>query len=106
MRASVGLGSLMFVLGIPASLGFGPWAAASMSGRGILGLMDFVAADILLPLNGLLLALFLGWIWKRGDAIAAGDLERCRLGRLWRLSLRYLVPPLIVAVLINGVLGA
>jgi NSS family neurotransmitter:Na+ symporter len=106
LRASVGLGSLVFVLGIPASLGFGPWAAASVGGRGILGLMDFVAADILLPLNGLLLALFLGWIWKRGDAIAAVDLERSRLGRLWRLSLRYLVPLLIAAVLINAVLGA
>lgn len=106
LRASVGLGGVMFLLGIPASLGFGPWAGASLGGRGILALMDFVAAEILLPLNAMLLALFLGWIWKRGDAIAAGDLERSRLGRLWRLSLRYLVPLLIATVLINGVWGA
>jgi NSS family neurotransmitter:Na+ symporter len=78
----------------------------SLAGRGMLDLMDFIAADILLPLNGLLLALFLGWIWNRGDAIVASDLKPTRLGRLWHFSLRYVVPLLVAVVLTRGVLAA
>lgn len=105
--ASLGLGTLLFVLGIPASLGFGPWTGmAGTAGREILDLMDCIAVDILLPSNALLLALFMGWIWKRGDALAASDLQEARLAGLWRFSLRYVAPLLVAVVLISGFLTA
>lgn len=104
--ASLGLGSLIFVLGIPASLGFGPWAGlTTIGGRGILDAMDFVAVNILLPMNGLLIAFFLGWIWRRRDAIQACDLQASRLGLLWHFSLRYTVPLLVAVVLVSSVWG-
>lgn len=102
-RASLGLGALIFVLGVPASLGFGPWAGLTgMGGRGILDVMDFVAANILLPLNGLLIAVFLGWVWRRRDALAACDLPSSRLGRFWYFSVRYTVPLLVAVVLVRS----
>ncbi|MDO8387482.1 MAG: sodium-dependent transporter [Polaromonas sp.] len=105
--ASFGLGSLILLLGIPASLGYGPWSSlATADGRGILDLMDFITADILLPLNGLLIALFLGWIWQRRDALAASDLGTRLTARLWHFSLRYTVPLLVTLVLVRGVWGA
>lgn len=104
---SLGLGSLIFILGIPASLGFGPWGGlTTTAGRGILDLMDFITADILLPLNGLLIALFLGWRWNRRDALVACDLNQSHLGRLWHFSLRYIVPLLVAVVLARTMLGA
>jgi NSS family neurotransmitter:Na+ symporter len=101
--ASLGLGSLIFVLGVPASLGFGPWASLTgIGGRGILDAMDFVAANILLPLNGLLIAVFLGWVWRRRDALTACDLHASGLGRLWYFSVRYTVPLLVAVVLVRS----
>ena len=41
---------------------------------------DFVAANILLLLNGLLIAVFLGWVWQRRAALQACDLHESRLG--------------------------
>ena len=106
-RASLGLGGLIFVLGVPASLGYGPWAGlTSLGGRSILDAMDFVAADILLPLNGLLIALFLGWVWPRRAALEACDLDASRRGRLWRFSVRYIVPLMVTVVLIRSVWGS
>lgn len=106
-RTSLGLGGLIFVLGVPASLGFGPWAGLTgMGGRSILDAMDFVAANILLPLNGLLIAVFLGWVWRRRDALAACDLHASRLGRFWRFSVRYTVPLLVAVVLVRSVWGS
>jgi len=99
-RASLRLGGLLFVLGIPASLGFGMWTGLRLpGGRSILDAMDFLAVDLLLPLNGLLLVLLLGWLWPRHEALQAADLQGSRLGRAWHFSLRYLVPLLVMSVL-------
>ncbi len=105
--ASLGLGGLIFALGIPASLGFGPWAGLTiLGGRGILDALDFITANFLLPLNGLLIAVFLGWVWHRRDALSACDLATSRLGRAWRFSVRYTVPLLVAVILVRSVLGA
>lgn len=105
-RASLATGSLIFALGLPASLGYGPLAGVTGgAGRSILDLMDFVAADILLPVNALLLAVFMGWVWSRRDALAATDLHESRLGTAWRFSVRYIVPLLVTIVLLYGVVG-
>ncbi|MDP3170583.1 MAG: sodium-dependent transporter [Polaromonas sp.] len=104
LPACLGLAALFFLLGIPASLGHGPWAGlTSADGRGILDWMDFVTADVLLPLNGLLIALFVGWVWPRRAALAASDLHSGLAGRLWHTSLRYAIPLLVALVLIGGV---
>lgn len=72
---------------IPTSLAhFGESAA------GRAGIRRFIAADTLLLLNGLLIAVFLGWVWHRRDALAACDLHTSRCGRLWRFSVHYIVP--------------
>jgi len=99
-RASLWLGGLLFLLGIPASLGFGVLSGVTLAGgRTILDAMDFFAVELLLPLNGVLLAVLLGWLWPRHEAMEAADLHASRLGRIWHFSLRYLVPALLLVVL-------
>lgn len=103
-RASLCLGGLLFLLGMPASLGFGAWAGLPLpGGHTILDAMDFFAVELLLPLNGVLLAVLLGWLWPRHEAMEAADLHTRRLGRLWHFSLRYLVPVLVLTVLAGSV---
>lgn len=102
-QASWRLGVALFVLGIPASLGFGVWSGLPLpGGRGILDSMDFFAVELLLPLNGVLLAVLLGWLWPRHEALQAADLQPNRLGRVWHFSLRYLVPVLVGVMLLGS----
>lgn len=54
-----------FLLGIPASLSFGIWNGFTLGGRNWFDLMDFVANNVMLPLGGLLTAIFVGWVWHR-----------------------------------------
>lgn len=92
---------------LPAALGYGPWAGVQgPGGRNVLDLMDFAAASVLLPLNGLLIAVFLGWVWQRGAASSACDLHATRLGHVWRLGMRYLVPVLVAVVLARSLWSA
>lgn len=101
--ASATLGALIFLMGAPAALGFGPWASVKgPGGRSIFDAMDFIAADVLLPLNGVLIAVFLGWAWQRGKALAACDLAEGHLGDAWRFGIRYVVPVLLIVVLVAG----
>jgi NSS family neurotransmitter:Na+ symporter len=102
--ASFYVGSALFALGIPASLGFGLLSdVITPGGRNLLDAMDFVAVDFLLPLNGLLLTILLGWVWPRRQALEASDMHLSRLGRLWHFSLRYLLPTLVAVVLITTI---
>jgi NSS family neurotransmitter:Na+ symporter len=101
----VQVAAVLFALGVPASLGFGVLQDVTLvGGRSILDAMDFLAVDLLLPLNGLLLAVLLGWLWPRHEALDAADLTTSRLGRAWHASLRYLVPVLVLCILVIGLL--
>jgi NSS family neurotransmitter:Na+ symporter len=105
--AGAAVGSLLFLLGIPASLGFGPWSGVSTAGgRGLLDAMDFAAVDILLPINGLLLAILLGWVWPRHEALQASEMRTSPAGRLWYFSLRYVIPAFLAAVIVTTVAQA
>ncbi len=105
-RAALVLGGLAFVLGVPASLGFGVWSeVASTGGRGILDLMDLLAVELMLPLNGLLLALLLGWVWPGKEALQACDLHTGRLGQLWLFLVRYVIPLMLAMVLASSMVS-
>ncbi|MBU1035377.1 sodium-dependent transporter, partial [bacterium] len=50
------MGIIIFLLGIPSSLGLGIWSGVKiLGGRDILDSLDFIASNILLPLGGFLL---------------------------------------------------
>ncbi|MFH1939849.1 MAG: sodium-dependent transporter, partial [bacterium] len=55
------MGIIIFLLGIPSSLGLGIWSGVKiLGGRDILDSLDFIASNILLPLGGFLLCIFIG----------------------------------------------
>jgi len=65
-------------------------------------MMDFFAVELLLPLNGLLLALLLGWLWPAADALGSANLGAGLLGKIWLAALRYLIPFLLAVVLVSS----
>lgn len=68
----------------------------------VLNAMDLVAAEVLLPLGGLVLAMLVGWgpAGHSLDAFAEGASPRTRkLLHGWRWALRIAVPPLLIVVL-------
>jgi len=101
-RATLVVAAAAFILGVPSALGFGVWAGLRIAGRPILDSVDFLASNILLPLSGLAVALFVGWHWREAHAVAAVGLRRHRLARLWRISVRYLAPAMIVIIVLRS----
>jgi len=93
----------IFVTGLPAALGFGILSETRIGGRGILDGMDFAISNFLLPISGLLLALFAGWAWGRGAALRESDLGGGGRGRAWLWLLRLVAPLAILAILARAV---
>jgi NSS family neurotransmitter:Na+ symporter len=69
----------------------------------IFDLLDYLTANIMLPLGGLLIAVFAAWLMKRDssvDELAMGD---GFFYRLWRILVRYITPVAVVIVFFNAI---
>ena len=105
--AAVCVGIAIFLVGIPASLSLGPWSDVLLFGMTIFDLMDYVTANLLLPLGAIAISLFVGWVislapWKKRQAkeriLSFGQ---CLGGLFPAMS-----PPLAIAwILIMGLRG-
>lgn len=89
-----------------AVLGGVAWAggAASVSIDGMAALLDFLAGNVFLPLGGLLVAIFAGWVVPR--AVMRDELHQSSEGvfRFWRFMIRYASPIAVGAILIFGLM--
>ncbi len=65
-------------------------------------ILDFTSNQIMLPVGGLLIAIFTGWVVKRSSS--QDELRMGSLFSAWYLLIRYLVPVAIVIVLLTGLL--
>lgn len=104
LKATIVAGIAIFALGIPSSLSFGAMADVTWFGKTFFDIMDFLSANILLPVGGILVALFAAWIaWPRIIEEASGwGRSTFPLAWLWRIVLGVVAPIAVLVVLING----
>lgn len=103
VRASVLAGAGVWLLGIACLLSLNAWSDIKLFGLGLLDLFDFVTANVLLPLGGLLIAIFAGWILARASSVDELDMGE-RLGyRAWRFLIRYVAPMAVAIVFLHAI---
>jgi NSS family neurotransmitter:Na+ symporter len=102
-------GFVMWLLGISSVLSlnvikeFQPFGfIALLEGKTIFESLDYVSASILLPIGGLLTAIFVGWRIPAKEMQAELGLQRSAF-RIWQLLIRFIVPVAIAIVFISGV---
>ena len=100
--ATVLIGLLTWLAGLIFVLSFNVWGDVRLLGgifteMGLFQLVDFLVANLLLPVNALLLSVFIGYFWPLRSAASETGLSGTPL-RLWR-ALLWLAPALILLVL-------
>lgn len=105
-KATLVMGLVIFLIGVPSALSnnlLKDWQL--IGGRNFLDSIDFVATNYLLPLGGLMITLFAGWVLT--PAVAKLELAKggtvSWLYPLWRFLIRYVSPVLVALVLLNKV---
>ncbi|MFZ5607986.1 MAG: sodium-dependent transporter [Pseudomonadota bacterium] len=73
----------------------------ALAAKSIFESFDFVIATLLLPVNGLLIALFAGWVIARQQSVNELRLGKTSYG-YWRIAVRVLAPIAVLAILWHG----
>ena len=102
--AAWGSGAVMFLIGIPASLSLGVWKDYTILGKGIFDFLDYLSSNLLLPLGGIFIALFVGWFFseKALEEATAGGKHRFPVARIWMFICKFIAPLAIAWILISG----
>ena len=97
---------IAIVLATSASLSLGDWSGFTVAGMNIFSLLDNFTSIVMLPLLGILTAVFVGWIWKKEDMrkelTAEGGVDKATYPVI-RFLLRYVCPLLVSVVFIFGI---
>ena len=104
-KMAVLAGSLSWVIGISAALSFNVWsdlrplaAVPFLAEKNIFDILDFSIANLLLPLNAMLIAIFAGWMMTRQSLLEELGVHSVALSRFLHIVLRYVAPVLIFAI--------
>ncbi len=99
-RVTIGIGLVIWAFGLLTVFSGSLLAGVRLFGRDVEGAIQFIASDLMLPIGGLLLALYAGWALDR-------RISREQLADLpdwaylaWRWLLRVVTPVLVVVVMV------
>jgi NSS family neurotransmitter:Na+ symporter len=102
-QATVMTGLTIWFIGMGSVLSFNVLADVKFLAGTIFDNIDYLTSNIMLPLGGLLIVIFAGWVMCRNST--ADELGSSgALYKSWRLLARFIAPVGILFVLINAVL--
>ena len=113
-KASIILGIVVIVIGLPSALSFNLLDNVRLFGMTFFDIADFAASNILLPLGGLFLSVFIAWVWGF-DKVLIELKNGCEnifnkypfIINVWKIFIKYFAPVLITIVFLHsiGLLG-
>lgn len=98
---------LTLIIGSFASLSLMENTPFAIGGKTVFDLMDFVSSNVLLPLGGLLIVIFVGWIFgkqKFFDEVTNQGTLKSSLTKIFFFIIRYLAPLAIAVVFVSGLM--
>lgn len=103
-QAAIGAGTVIWLLGFGSALSFNAWSGVEVFGGNIFDALDFLTANIMLPITALLIALFAGWAMAASSTQDELELGDSTAYRVWRFAIRYVSPICILIVFIYNLL--
>ena len=92
-------------LGIGTALSFNVLSEFNLTpGRNFLDSMDFIANQILLPLGGMMIAIFVGWFMKKELITSEVGHVNQIIDKLWRFFIKFIAPISVASIFISQIL--
>lgn len=109
VMATLGLGMAAWILGVVFILSFNIWKDVKplagvpfFENKNLFGIVDLLVANLMLPLNALLIALFCGWVISEKVTKSELAIKSNALYQTWLWIVRLLAPAAIALVLITS----
>jgi NSS family neurotransmitter:Na+ symporter len=111
VSAAIGCGVAIWLVGFVTVFSFNLWSDvkplsmfSTFENKTLFDLIDYLTANIMLPLGGLFIAIFAAWLMKRQIVTEELDTSHDTLGfRVWYFLLRYVTPLGVVLVFLNAI---
>ena len=103
-KACLYSGLACWFAGLGTVFSFNIWSEVKWFGKTVFELVDMLTAEIMLPIGGVLVAVFASWVMSRADSESELKLQDPRHYTLWRILARY-VAPLGVALVFLDAMG-
>jgi len=100
-KATLVLGALCWLLGVGSVLSFNEWAELKLFDVfTVFDFMDFITSSVMLPIGGMLIALFVGWVMIQ-DAVRKEVDISAGIFPIWMILLRFVAPVAVAGVFVN-----
>ncbi len=87
---------------LPAALADSLGSDITITGKTFFDALDYVTANIMLPVGGVLIAIFVGWFMSYSTVAKDAKVKSLLLFNLWRFMIRIVAPLAVLYVFING----
>ena len=104
-RSALGISFFAWTLGIGTVLSFNLLSDFNLTpGRNFLDSMDFISNQILLPLGGMLIAIFVGWFMNHN--LISNEIGHINfyIYRLWKFFIKFIAPISVASIFISQIL--
>lgn len=104
--ATIVVAVVLALFGVPATLSFGVLADVTFFGKNFFDCYDFFSSNILMPSVGLIICIFVGWVWGKDRVTEAlsnkGVLDNQTVASAYFFLVRFVSPVLVAIVLLKG----
>ena len=104
-NSALAISFFAWLLGIGTALSFNVLSDFELTpGRNFLDSMDFIANQILLPLGGMFIAIFVGWFMKKELIDEEVGYVNPIIYKLWRFFIKFIAPVSVALIFISQIL--
>ena len=101
IRASIVCGSITWLVGLGTVFSFNIWKTYTLFDKTVFDLLDFLTSNIMLPLGGLLIAVFVGWSMRESSVRDEMAMSNPMLYQAWRFLIRFVTPVGVLLIFLN-----
>lgn len=101
-KACLFSGVACWLIGLGTVFSFNIWADVKWLDKTVFEWVDMLTAEILLPIGGVLVAVFAGWVMSKSDSEAELKLTDPRHYQIWLILVRYVAPLCVVLVFLDA----
>ena len=102
-RSAAVAGIVAWLLGIGSVLSFNLWKDLKLFGKTYFDMMDYITSNVMLPVGGLLVAIFAAWLMSRQSSFDEFNFSKTSTFELWRFIVRYIAPIGVVLIFLHAI---
>ncbi|MFA5985161.1 MAG: sodium-dependent transporter [Methylococcaceae bacterium] len=102
-KACIVSGLAVWLLGLGTVFSFNIGASTHFFGRTFFQLLDYLSANLMLPIGGFAIAIFAGWIMREQDTAAELAMPQPMMYTIWKWVISYISPAAVFFVFLHAV---